>query len=219
LCVRFILTQISATEATVQGLLSAQDRADSGGGPGGTGDAPEPLVHRVVLVALGILGAIVASTVALLGVLLTHGLLQHWRSYPFQGLRPFFCQIEAVETAIWLTEVAPQQGERGKKFLAYLQSVNEHPNPELFRIALKLATGVGRTTVIAMLIAWQTINAVRRPGSKMFTRGFLICTPGITISDLLRVVLPIHLIVLRPVRSFLLPWHSKEPNQAKLERT
>ena len=120
----------------------------------------------------------------------TARLLQHWRSYPFQGLRPFFCQIEAVETAIWLTEVAPQQGERGKKFLAYLQSTNEQANPELFRIALKLATGAGKTTVIAMLIAWQTINAVRRPGSKMFTRGFLICTPGITIRDRLRVVLP-----------------------------
>ncbi len=117
-------------------------------------------------------------------------LLQHWRSYPFQGLRPFFCQIEAVETAIWLTEVAPRQAERGKKFLDYLRSANEQANPELFRIALKLATGAGKTTVIAMLIAWQTINAVRRPASKLFTRGFLVITPGITIRDRLRVVLP-----------------------------
>src|SRR2546430_17038719 len=44
-------------------------------------------------------------------------------------------------------------------------------------ISLKLATGAGKTTVIAMLIAWQTVNAVRRPASKIFTRGFLICTP------------------------------------------
>ena len=120
----------------------------------------------------------------------TARLLQHWRSYPFQGIRPFFCQVEAVETAIWLTEVAPHQGERGKKFLDYLKACNEQANPELFRIALKLATGAGKTTVIAMLIAWQTINAVRRPASKTFTRGFLICTPGITIRDRLRVVLP-----------------------------
>lgn len=76
-------------------------------------------------------------------------------------IRPFFCQIEAVETAIWLAEVAPHQGERGKKFLDYLKAVNEQANPELFRIALKLATGAGKTTVIAMLIAWQTVNAVR----------------------------------------------------------
>lgn len=120
----------------------------------------------------------------------TSRLLQHWRHYPFQGLRPFFCQIEAVETAIWLTEVAPHQGERGKKFLDYLKACNEQANPELFRIALKLATGAGKTTVIAMLIAWQTINAVRRPGSKTFTRGFLVVTPGITIRDRLRVILP-----------------------------
>lgn len=119
----------------------------------------------------------------------TARLLQHWRSYQFQNLKPFFCQIEAVETAIWLTEVAPQ-GERGKKFLDYLRSANAQANPELFRIALKLATGAGKTTVIAMLIAWQTINAVRRPTSKTFTRGFLVVTPGITIRDRLRVILP-----------------------------
>ena len=118
----------------------------------------------------------------------TARLLQHWRSYPFQDIRPFFCQIEAVETAIWLTEVAPQQGERGRRFLDYLKSANEQANPEIFRIALKLATGAGKTTVIAMLVAWQTINAVRRPASKNFTRGFLIITPGITIRDRLRVV-------------------------------
>lgn len=120
----------------------------------------------------------------------TARLLLHWRSYHFQGLRPFFCQIEAIETAIWLTEVAPHQGDRPKQILAYLKSANEHANPELFRIALKLATGAGKTTVIAMLIAWQTVNAVRRPASRLFTRGFLICTPGITIRDRLRVVLP-----------------------------
>src|SRR5450631_2530258 len=58
------------------------------------------------------------------------------------------------------------------------------------RLALKLATGAGKTTVMAMLIAWQTINAARRPGSKNFTRGFLICAPGLTIKDRLRVLQP-----------------------------
>lgn len=58
------------------------------------------------------------------------------------------------------------------------------------RLALKLATGAGKTTVMAMLIAWQTINAVRHPGSKKFTRGFLVVTPGLTIRDRLRVLLP-----------------------------
>src|SRR5271169_4637402 len=58
------------------------------------------------------------------------------------------------------------------------------------RLALKLATGAGKTTVTAMIIAWQTINAVRRPASKHFTRGFLICAPGLTIKDRLRVLQP-----------------------------
>ena len=58
------------------------------------------------------------------------------------------------------------------------------------RLALKLATGAGKTTVMAMLIAWQTINAVRRPGSKNFSRGFLVCAPGLTIKDRLRVLQP-----------------------------
>ena len=53
-----------------------------------------------------------------------------------------------------------------------------------------MATGAGKTTVMAMLIAWQTVNAVRHPNSKQFSRGFLIVTPGITIKDRLRVLLP-----------------------------
>ena len=93
-------------------------------------------------------------------------------------IRPFFCQVEAVETAIWLTEVAPNAGKSGKGFLEHLANANNDANPELMRLALKLATGAGKTTVMAMLIAWQTINAVRRPNSKKFTRGFLIVAPA-----------------------------------------
>jgi type III restriction enzyme len=120
----------------------------------------------------------------------TTKLLQHWRHHKFGGLRPFFCQIEAVETAIWLTEVAPQSGNAGKRFLEHLANANNNANPELMRMALKLATGAGKTTVMAMLMAWQTINAVRHPQSKRFTRGFLIVAPGLTIRDRLRVLQP-----------------------------
>ena len=120
----------------------------------------------------------------------TARLLQHWRHHQFQGIRPFFCQIEAVETAIWITEVAPALGARGQRFLDHIQHANEQANPELLRVALKLATGAGKTMVMAMIIAWQTINAVRHPSSRRFTRGFLIVTPGITIRDRLRVLYP-----------------------------
>jgi len=119
----------------------------------------------------------------------TARLLQHWRHHKFSSLRPFFCQVEAVETAIWLTEVAPQSKD-GKSILSYLDAANKDANPELMRLALKLATGAGKTTVMAMLIAWQTINSVRRPTSKLFTRGFLVSTPGLTIKDRLRVLQP-----------------------------
>lgn len=119
----------------------------------------------------------------------TGRLLQHWRHHAFGSIRPFFCQVEAVETAIWLTEVAPNTA-RGKGFLEHLARANKDANPELMRLALKLATGAGKTTVMAMLIAWQTVNAVRYPGSKKFTRGFLVVTPGITIKDRLRVLQP-----------------------------
>ena len=121
----------------------------------------------------------------------TQRLLQYWRRHAFETVRPFFCQIEAVETAIWLAEVAPKQRQHAK-FWAHIQQANKDANPELIRIALKLATGAGKTTVMAMLIAWQTLNAARSPASSHFSRAFLIVTPGITIRDRLQILLPSH---------------------------
>ncbi len=118
----------------------------------------------------------------------TARLLQHWRTHQFDSFRPFFCQVEAMETLIWLTEVAPKRGRDARHILDHLAGANEQANPGLARLALKLATGAGKTTVMAMLIAWQTVNAVRRPNSRNFTRGFLVVTPGITIRDRLRVL-------------------------------
>jgi type III restriction enzyme len=119
----------------------------------------------------------------------TGRLLEHWRHHKFSDVRPFFCQVEAVETAIWLTEVAALS-KNGQRVLEHLASANRDANPELMRLALKLATGAGKTTVMAMIIAWQTVNAVRHPTSKHFTRGFLVCAPGLTIKDRLRVLQP-----------------------------
>ncbi len=120
----------------------------------------------------------------------TAQLLRHWRHHQFQGIKPFFCQVEAVETAIWLAEVAPKFSTATAKFGAHLKGANAQANPELMRVALKLATGAGKTTVMAMLIAWQTVNAVRHHSSKQFSRGFLVVAPGITIKDRLRVLQP-----------------------------
>lgn len=113
----------------------------------------------------------------------TARLLRHWRD-PERTRKLFFCQIEAAETAIWLAEVAPRaETER-------LRALNAAANPDLLRIAFKLATGAGKTTVIAMLIAWQTLNAAKARKSPRFTDAFLIVAPGLTVRDRLRVLLP-----------------------------
>lgn len=69
----------------------------------------------------------------------TARLLQHWRHHKFGSIRPFFCQVEATETAIWLTEVAPHTAS-GKRILELLVAANKDANPELMRFALKLAS-------------------------------------------------------------------------------
>ena len=117
----------------------------------------------------------------------TQRLLRHWRDPDCVGTRPFFCQIEAVETIVWLTEVA--RGRRRDAIQAHLDGANAQSNPGLNRLACKMATGSGKTTVMAMLIAWQALNAARSD-SKRFSKGFLIVAPGITIKDRLRVLLP-----------------------------
>ena len=102
--------------------------------------------------------------------------------------RLFFCQIEALETAIYLTEVAPQVRRRLDR--EQLREPNEDANPGLYRIAFKMATGSGKTVVMAMLIAWQALNKLANPQDARFSDAFLVVTPGITIRDRLRVLLP-----------------------------
>jgi type III restriction enzyme len=113
----------------------------------------------------------------------TARLLRHWRSSD-RTRRLFFCQVEAAETAIWLTEVA------SRAEIDRLRTLNAEANPDLLRIAFKLATGAGKTTVMAMLIAWQTLNAARARNSPRFADAFLLVAPGITVRDRLRVLLP-----------------------------
>ncbi|MBI4546224.1 MAG: DEAD/DEAH box helicase family protein [Gemmatimonadetes bacterium] len=63
-------------------------------------------------------------------------------------------------------------------------------NPDSFRIALKMATGAGKTVVMGMLIAWQALNKIASPQDARYSDAFLIVCPGITIRDRLRVLLP-----------------------------
>lgn len=114
-------------------------------------------------------------------------LLQHWVD-PERDNRVLFCQREAAETAIFLTEVAGRHGY--SDWRKRLEPENEVHNSGLPRVALKMATGAGKTVVMAMLIAWQTLNKVQSPRDSRFTNRFLVVTPGITIRDRLRVLLP-----------------------------
>jgi type III restriction enzyme len=117
----------------------------------------------------------------------TAQLLKHWRDMA-RDQPLFFCQVEAIETVIWLEEVAP--GRSQKHLRDELKAANAEANPDLFRLAMKMATGTGKTTVMAMLIAWQVLNQIRYPRRQLFSDSFLIVAPGITIRDRLRVLLP-----------------------------
>jgi type III restriction enzyme len=118
----------------------------------------------------------------------TRILLEHWTD-PERERRLFFCQIEAVETAMWLSEIAGKAGA-GRYFLNELERYNEDANPGLFRVAHKMATGTGKTAVMSMIIAWQTLNKVANPHDGRFSDAFLVVAPGITIRDRLRVLFP-----------------------------
>jgi type III restriction enzyme len=115
-------------------------------------------------------------------------LLQHWAN-PGRDNRILFCQREAAETAIFLTEVAGRTHGYAD-WRKRLEPENELHNVGLPRMALKMATGSGKTVVMAMLIAWQTLNKVHYPRDNRFSSKFLVVTPGITIRDRLRVLLP-----------------------------
>ncbi|HEY2549062.1 MAG TPA: TIGR03854 family LLM class F420-dependent oxidoreductase [Streptosporangiaceae bacterium] len=117
----------------------------------------------------------------------TRRLLECW-SDPDRDNPVLFCQREAAETAIYLAEAAQKAGdvwirnELGRK--------NQAHNTGLNRVGLKMATGSGKTVVMTMLIAWQTLNKAAAPNDARFANRFLVVTPGLTIRDRPRVLRP-----------------------------
>jgi type III restriction enzyme len=119
----------------------------------------------------------------------TRKLLAHWAAdRPTRDDPVFFCQREAAETVIFLAEVAGRHGTAD--YRRRLQPENDLHNDGLPRVGLKMATGSGKTVVMAMIIAWQTINKVMVRGDARFAKRFLVVTPGITIRDRLGVLYP-----------------------------
>lgn len=117
----------------------------------------------------------------------TKHLLAYWTN-PNRERKLFFCQIEALETAIYIVEVARKYNDAWIENA--LREANDTSNPGLPRTALKMATGAGKTVVMAMLIAWQALNKFANAQDARFSDTFLLITPGITIRDRLRVLLP-----------------------------
>jgi type III restriction enzyme len=117
----------------------------------------------------------------------TARLIAYWTD-PSREKKLFFCQNEALETAIYIAEVARKYGDAWIENA--LRAANDTANPDLPRLAFKMATGAGKTVVMAMLIAWHVLNKRASPQDARFSDIFLIVTPGITIRDRLRVLLP-----------------------------
>ncbi len=117
----------------------------------------------------------------------TARLIAYWTD-PNREKKLFFCQNEALETAIYITEVAKKYGDAWIE--NKIREANDSSNPGLPRTAFKMATGTGKTVVMAMLISWHTLNKRANPQDARFSDTFLIATPGITIRDRLRVLLP-----------------------------
>ena len=110
---------------------------------------------------------------------ISKALLEHWqdkeqRMYPF-----FFCQIEAIETLIWLLE-APDADKTGIDIPS--------DGGEFQRLCCKLATGTGKTVVMAMLIVWQVINKLTYPQDTRFSKNVLVVAPGLTVKNRLSVL-------------------------------
>lgn len=123
----------------------------------------------------------------------TRHLLDHWnergewspdarsweggpRQYPF-----YFCQLEAIETLIWWLEA--QEPYRQGVFLPGDGGPWE-------RICNKMATGSGKTTVMALIITWQTLNALQYPKDRRYSSAVLVVTPGLTVKSRLQVLYP-----------------------------
>lgn len=111
----------------------------------------------------------------------TRKLLEHWRNREARDYPFFWCQIEAVETAIFLAEATPDR-------LTGIEIPRD--SSEWERQCLKLATGTGKTVVMSMLIAWQALNKLANPQDQRFSKNILIIAPGITVKDRLQVLLP-----------------------------
>ncbi len=113
---------------------------------------------------------------------ITRRLLEHWQGRDARLFPFYFCQLEAVETLIWHVEAAPE-------FRQGIFIPGDGGPWE--RLCNKMATGTGKTTVMAMIVTWQVLNALTYPKrNKDFSRAIFVVAPGLTVKERLRVLYP-----------------------------
>lgn len=112
---------------------------------------------------------------------ITKRLLDHWNNQEERTKRLFFCQLEAIETLIWIVEA----GESEK---VGIDIPSDGGN--FRRLCSKMATGSGKTTVMAMLSAWQILNKVAYPQDPRFSKNIFVVAPGLTVKSRLQVLIP-----------------------------
>ncbi|MGH9845433.1 MAG: DEAD/DEAH box helicase family protein, partial [Blastocatellia bacterium] len=113
---------------------------------------------------------------------ITKRLLEHWNNpEEREGKRFFFCQLEAIETLIWLAE-APDAQKVGIEIPS--------DGGAFQRLCCKMATGSGKTIVMAMLIAWQALNKITYADKTWCAKNFLVIAPGLTVKSRLSVLVP-----------------------------
>ena len=112
----------------------------------------------------------------------TRNLLAHWNDKAARMLPFYFCQLEAIEALIWWTEAHD----------SYKQGIHlPNDGGDWCRLCSKMATGSGKTTVMAMIITWQVLNAIAYPKrNKDFSKAIFIVAPGLTVKGRLQVLLP-----------------------------
>ncbi|MDD3529554.1 MAG: DEAD/DEAH box helicase family protein [Gallionellaceae bacterium] len=112
----------------------------------------------------------------------TRRLLEHWHDQSARQFPFYFCQLEAIETLIWCIEGAPE----------FRQGIAIPGDGGAWqRLCNKMATGTGKTTVMAMIITWQVLNAITYPKrGKDFSRAIFIVAPGLTVKERLQVLMP-----------------------------
>lgn len=113
---------------------------------------------------------------------ITKRLLEHWQDpEERKDRRFFFCQLEAIETLIWLTE-APAAEKVGIDI--------QGDGGAFERWCSKMATGSGKTIIMSMIIAWNILNKVTNPTDARFSKYALVVAPGLTVKSRLQVLHP-----------------------------